>query len=178
MSYAVVDVETSGLSTRWHRLLQVAVVNVELVDDRIDIVGEWSSLVGRRWPWPRVGPSAVHGIGRRDLRDAPRLRPVLDELATRVRGTTLVAHNLDFDWAFLRRAARRHRVALEPADTLCTLTMSRALDPERTLSHRLSDVAGRYGIVNDRPHDALHDARTTAYVLPHLLEARNAIDTR
>ena len=45
------------------------------------------------------------------------------------------------------------------------------LDPERELSHRLDDVCARYGIVNERAHDARYDARATAQVLPHLLAA-------
>jgi DNA polymerase-3 subunit epsilon len=52
---------------------------------------------------------------------------------------------------------------------LCTLRMSRSLDPDRQLSHRLADLCVRYGVANDRPHDALHDARATAETLPFLL---------
>ena len=68
--FAVVDIETSGLSLRRHRILQVAVV---IVDDGV-VVDEWSSLVKLRWPWQRVGPRRVHGIGRRQLRAAPGRR--------------------------------------------------------------------------------------------------------
>jgi DNA polymerase III subunit epsilon len=54
---------------------------------------------------------------------------------------------------------------------LCTLSLSRRLDPDRTMSHRLSDLCERYGIANERPHDALEDAAATAAVVPHLLRA-------
>ncbi|MFP5486845.1 MAG: exonuclease domain-containing protein, partial [Acidimicrobiia bacterium] len=47
----------------------------------------------------------------------------------------------------------------------------RRLDPDRSQSHRLADACARFGITNDRPHDALHDARATAQLLPHLLAA-------
>ena len=69
---------------------------------------------------------------------------------------------------------KRHEerlVDLEPAGRLCTLRMSRGLDPDRERSHRLADLCERYGVSNERPHDALHDARATALVLPHLLDA-------
>ena len=55
--------------------------------------------------------------------------------------------------------------------------MSRRLDPERQLSHRLADVIARYGIANERPHDALEDALATAAVLPHLLRAHGVTTT-
>jgi len=163
--FAVVDIETSGLSTRWHRILQVAVVTV----DNGDIVDEWSSLVALRWPLQRVGPRRVHGISRRRLRGAPRQSDVLAELADRLDGAVFTAHNVQFDWTFIERAAKRSRVRVAPDHRLCTLRLSRSLDPDRELSHRLGDVCERYGISNDRPHDALHDARATAEALPHLL---------
>lgn len=163
--FAVVDVETSGLSTRRHRLLQIAVVTVE----RGAVVEEWSTLIKLRWPLGRVGPRRVHGITRAALRGAPRQRDALAELARRLDGAVFTAHNVRFDWSFIERAARRSHVPITPAHRLCTLRLSRTLDPDRAMSHRLGDVCERYGIGNDRPHDALHDARATAAALPYLL---------
>ena len=165
--FAVVDIETSGLSTRRHRILQVAVVTVE----GNEIVDEWSTLIGLRWPLQRVGPRRVHGIRRRDLRGAPDQRSVLRDLSERLDGAVFTAHNADFDWSFLEQAAERSEVPLAPTSRLCTLRLSRSLDPDRALSHRLADVCERYGIINHRAHDALHDARATAEALPHLLTA-------
>ncbi len=165
--FSVVDIETSGLSTTRHRILQIAVVRIE----HGSIVDTWTSLIKLRWPWQRVGPRDVHGIGRRMLRSAPPARSVLGELNRRIDGTVFVAHNAGFDWAFIERASRRHRVAVPNVDRLCTLYLSRRLDPERELSHRLGDVCERYGIINERPHDALFDASATAELLPQVLAA-------
>ncbi len=170
--FSVIDIETSGLSTRRHRILQLAVAR--LVDD--EIVDEWSTLVRLRWPWQRTGPRRVHGITRRSLRDAPDQPSVLAEFARRVDGTVVVAHNMSFDWTFLERAAARQGVELDASRRLCTLWLSRRLDPDRELSHRLGDLCDRYGVVNDRPHDAVYDARATALVLPHLLAAHEITD--
>lgn len=163
--FAVVDIETSGLSTRRHRILQIAVVTVD--DDRI--VDEWSSLVRLRWPLQRIGPRKVHGLHRRELRDAPDQREVLGELSRRLDAAVFTAHNVGFDWAFIERALRRSGQPIGVGPRLCTLRLSRSLDPDRALSHRLIDVCDRYGVVHDRPHDALYDARATAQVLRHLL---------
>lgn len=163
--FAVVDIETSGLSTRRHRVLQVAVVTV--VDGRI--TDEWGSLIKLRWRFQRVGPRRVHGISRASLRSAPARDAVLSELARRLDGSVFTAHNVSFDWAFIERDARRAGIDITPIDRLCTLQLSRRLDPDRLLSHRLADVCERHGVTNDRPHDALHDARATASVLTELL---------
>jgi len=170
--FAVVDIETSGLSLRRHRILQVAVVTVQ--DGAV--VDEWSSLVRLRWPWQRVGARSVHGIDRRTLRAAPVRAHVMRELADRLDGSVFTAHNAAFDWSFIERAARRDGVALPPVRRLCTLRLSRRLDPDRTASHRLDDLCLRYDVTNVRPHDALHDARATATVLHHLLAANQVAE--
>lgn len=168
--FAVVDLETSGFSTRRDRILQLAMVTVEGDGTVID---EWSTLVKLRWPLQRVGPTHVHGITRATLKDAPRLDDVLTEFGERLKGSVFTAHNAAFDAGFLLRAARRHSGndsvyrGLEPQ--LCTLRMSRRLDPNRQQSHRLGDLCQRYDVALDRPHDALADAAATAGVLPHLL---------
>ena len=166
-SFAVVDIETSGLSTSRHRILQVAVVTV--VDG--SIIDEWSSLLKLGWPLQRVGPRKVHGITRRMLRGAPPRREVLAALLDRLDGAVFTAHNVRFDWPFIERAAGQAGLAVTAPPRLCTLRLSRQLDPERQLSHRLADVCERYGVTNQRPHDAVYDARATAAILPHLLQA-------
>jgi DNA polymerase-3 subunit epsilon len=169
MRFAVVDVETSGLSLRWHHVLQIGLV---VVDGHGQVLDRWSSLVAprRRWLF-RVGPVGIHGIRRRMVRAAPPGTQVLTELATRLGDAHFVAHNASFDAGFLRKASKTHGVVIPIVNPLCTLTLSRRLDPDRQLSHRLSDVCARYGVDLVRPHDALADADATAAVLPHLLRA-------
>jgi DNA polymerase III subunit epsilon len=169
--FAVVDLETSGLSTRWNRILQIGMVTV-----RADgtVVDEWSTLVKMRWPLQRVGPTHVHGITRSTLKGAPALDDVLAEFGARLDGAIFTAHNAEFDGGFLQRAARRRpiddpiRKSLE--HPLCTLRMSRRLDPDRQRSHRLGDLCEHYGVSLERPHDALCDAAATAAILPRLLD--------
>ena len=102
--FAVVDLETSGFSTRRHRILQLGLVVVEADGTPLD---EWTSLIGLRWPFGRVGPTHVHGITRPMLRGAPPLDVVLDELGERIDGAIFTAHNAGFDGGFLVRATRR-----------------------------------------------------------------------
>ncbi len=169
LRFAVVDVETSGLSPERHHLLQVGVV---VVDGHGEVVERWASLVRprRRWFY-RVGPTRLHGIRRRDVRGAPPPAEVLERLRASLDGAVFVAHNARFDLAFLQRAASLADVPLTIDRSLCTLRLSRDLDPGRTMSHRLGALCERYDVVLLRPHDALADADATAAVLPHLLAA-------
>lgn len=171
--FAVVDLETSGLSSRRHRILQIGLVTVE-PDGTVG--DQWSTLVRLTWPWSRVGPRRVHGITRRSLRHAPSAHHALAELTRRLDGAVFTAHNADFDAEFLERTARRHGVPLRLERRLCTLRLSRRLDPDRQLTHGLTDVCARYDIPLERPHDALCDARAAAGVLPYLLAAHGVME--
>jgi DNA polymerase-3 subunit epsilon len=166
--FAVVDLETSGLRPLRHHILQVAVLGVDARGNELD---RWSTYVRPpRWPLARVGPRHIHGIRRRAVAGAPSLAEVLPQVAARVDGAVFTAHNAQFDLAFLRRQAARVGIAWPEPAQLCTLTLSRTLDPERTVSHRLGDVCRRYGVPHDNPHDALADAVATGAVLPYLLK--------
>lgn len=170
--FAVVDIETSGLSEQRHRILQIGVVVVEADGTERD---RWSTLVKLRWPLQRVGPTDIHGITRSMLRGAPSLSTALDELTERLEGAVFTAHNAQFDAGFIERAAR-NRPSFELGPRLCTLRMSRRLDPDRLQSHRLADVAERFDVPLVNPHDALADAAATAAILPHLLAAHGVTD--
>ncbi len=181
--FAVVDVETSGLSSRSHRILQVAVVLAQADGTVLD---RWSSYVRPRWRWfARMGPTSIHGIRRRDVRRAPTADAVLMEIGRRLDGAVLAAHNLRFDWGFLARAADRAHAPLPAGPKLCTLQLARSLSvtndvtgnggdhagstPPPHISNRLGDLCERYGVALTRAHDALADAEATALLLPHLL---------
>jgi DNA polymerase-3 subunit epsilon len=161
--FAVVDVETNGLSDRRHRLLQIAVVTV---DGGGTVLDRWSSFV--RPSFGRVGPTHIHGLTAAELRRAPTFAQVAPELLGRLDGAVFTAHNAEFDWGFISQSLRRAGYRPPDAARLCTMRLSRALATEPT-SHRLVDVCDRHGIAITKAHDALADAEATAAVLPLLL---------
>ena len=64
-TYAVVDVETTGLVPRRGCRLEVAVV---LLDEHGEATEDWSSLVR---PWRTLDAADTHGLTDADLADAP-----------------------------------------------------------------------------------------------------------
>ena len=155
--FAVVDVETSGLRPRRHHLLQIGLV------DRRGRRVRWSTG-GRHWcelrrSWHRVGPHDVHGIRRRDLRDAPVTRDALGRApASRLDGAVFTAHNAKFDAEFIERAAEGSRVPLRIERRLCTLDLSRRLDPDRRSPTASPTSAPATACRSTDHHDALADA--------------------
>ncbi len=169
--FAVVDTETTGLSGTDDYVLQLGVV-VARADGTIE--DQYETFVRRNfWKPGRLGAFKVHGITRRNLWRGISPNEMLERLNNYLSTTIFVAHNAKFDIAFLTSEATRAKTTINLNGPLDTLKLSRALDPKRSLSHRLKDVTARYNVVVDRPHDALADALGTALVLPHLLRAHN-----
>src|SRR3982751_954670 len=101
VSVAVIDVETTGLSPRTDRVVEVGVV---LLDERGEVEAEFETLVN---PGRDVGPTRLHGIRAADVVAAPTFAEVAPYLRSVLTGRTLVAHNALFDLRFLAREFAR-----------------------------------------------------------------------
>ncbi|GAB2859195.1 exonuclease domain-containing protein [Lentzea nigeriaca] len=160
--YAVVDVETTGLSPgHHHRVIEVAVVHVDPSGRRTD---EWCTLVN---PRRDLGAQHVHGISAAEARRAPDFAGIAGELAARLSGRVLVAHNVSFDLRFLRAEFARlgHEFV---ASGLCTMELSgRYLGAS---SRSLAACCAAAGVPMGTAHSALHDARASAGLLVRCLD--------
>lgn len=173
--FAVVDIETTGLKLVRDHILQIAVVAQpwpSLTSITSTFTSVWSTYVRPAQWWNRdLGPHHVHGISRRKLIFAPSTEKAMRSFAQQTKGHIIVAHNAEFDTKFLRAAAHLHNIDLEWAGVVCTLNLSRKLDPQRQQTHKLSTLCEKYGVTLNHAHHAEYDARATAELLPHLLNA-------
>lgn len=171
--FAVLDVETTGFTPTTDRVVEVAVVHAD-ADGRV--TDEWHTLLDP--DGGEVGPTHVHGIERADVEGAPRLAQVAAELVARLAGRVVVAHNAEFDLAFLRAELERAGTPA-PASVvhLCTLAASRHHLP--TLRWRkLADCCAAAGVEQSDAHAALGDARATAGLLGHYLATAGPVRAR
>lgn len=121
--YAVVDLETTGLRPGEDHIIEIGVV---LLDHTGQRESEWSTKV--RQPIGRtVGAKEIHGLGWWSLRNGMPIRDALAQLSRLVTDRIVVAHNADFDTAFLRAESEQCGVALPLGQSLCTLQMSRTI---------------------------------------------------
>ncbi|MFC8530174.1 exonuclease domain-containing protein [Nocardia sp. NPDC057227] len=157
-SYALVDVETTGLRPGQHRVLSVAAL---LLDDAGAVVREFHTLVD---PGGDPGPVHIHGLTREILHGAPEFGRVAGELAGVLSGRVLVAHNARFDHGFLAAEFRRAGVRMPVRSRMCTLALARRIALP-TVDFKLATLAAHYGVVQRRAHDALDDTRVLAGVL-------------
>ncbi|OEU88729.1 DNA polymerase III subunit epsilon [Streptomyces abyssalis] len=153
-SYAVVDVETTGLA-RDDRIVSAAVYRL---DARGEVEDHWYSTVN---PQRDPGPTWIHGLTSEDLADAPLFTEIADDLATRLDGRVLVAHNAVFDWSMIAREYARARRTPPVRQRLCTIALSKQLSLPLP-NHKLESLAAHYGVAQQRAHHALDDARVLA----------------
>ena len=148
--YAVIDVETTGFS-RNDRIVEVACVTVT----GGEIVDEYDTLVQ---PERDPGPVRIHGITPTMLQSAPPFAAVAADIAMRLDGAILVAHNISFDVRFLSQEIERlDQAAFDPGVGVCTY---------RLTGLKLAIAAERFG--THRPsHSALDDARAALGVFSH-----------
>lgn len=169
VEFAFVDVETTGLDARVDRVIEVAVV---ITDSRGTVVDEWCSLVRPDVEELTAGPTRIHLIETAWLRAAPTFADVVPQIAHRLHGRVIVAHNAQFDVEFLE--AEFQRAGWDDAaqgrwTTLCTMDLARQVDVPRKLDRACFDLGIRY-----EKHTALDDARACSMLLHRFMTVISA----
>ncbi|MGP4054648.1 DEDDh family exonuclease [Mycobacterium sp. 4D054] len=160
--WAVVDVETSGFRPGQARIVSVAALALS-DDGNVE-----KSLYSLLDPGVDPGPTHVHGLTAEMLAGQPTFGDVVGDLCEVLRGRTLVAHNVGFDYSFLAAEAEMVRAEL-PVDTvMCTVELARRLDLGLD-NLRLETLAAHWGVTQMKPHDALDDAMVLAQILKPVL---------
>lgn len=162
--FTVVDVETTGLSAKNERVIEVALVRVK----NFKVIEKFSSLINPQRPIPAF-ISMFTGITNSDVKDAPLFHQILPKILEFSEDSVLCGHNLQFDLSFLRNEIQLTGDDFTPLKTLCTLKIARRLFPHLK-SRSLTPLANYLKIKNKNSHRALGDAETTARVLIKILK--------
>lgn len=164
--FVVFDLETTGLNHRHDKIIEIGAVKVE----NGQITERFSRLVDPKMPLSSE-IIALTGISNADVAGQPVIDEVLPEFLAFAEDALLVAHNADFDTAFIRRDAAALKLPFS-FDTLDTVALSQLLFPEQR-SHRLDRMAKTLGLRLDQHHRAVDDAEATLQLFFKLLEIAN-----
>ena len=156
--YLALDTETNGLGGDLCELTEVGAVLV----GGGEVHETWDSLVSVERPLSR-GIERFTGITQGMVDAAPPPEQVLPDLAARLEGRVLVAHNARFDVHVLRQAFERAGLDWPRPPVLCTVALARRFAPLAT-RRGLASLAASLGIEVDEVHRALPDALTCAQV--------------
>lgn len=172
LTYVVFDTETTGLlpgsGDEIVQLAAVRIVNGRRIDTEV-----LDTLVNPGRPIPSSS-TQIHGITDTMVADAPGIETVARRLYRFAQGAVLVAHNADFDLAFLRRDEVHIGVRFDHP-VLDTVLLSAIVYGE-SANHSLDALTARLDIPLPEAlrHTAIGDATATAEALLKLIPALKA----
>lgn len=162
MVYAIVDIETTGGHASANGITEIAI----LLHDGERIVGQYERLINPGIPIP-VYIRALTGITDEMLADAPTFAEVAKEIYDLLADKIFVAHNVNFDYSFLKYHLGAAGFDLQ-CRKLCTVRLGRKLLPGLS-SYSLGKLCSQLSIDHGRRHRAGGDAAATAQLFSLLL---------
>jgi CRISPR-associated protein Cas2 len=165
--YVVVDIETNGLSTAEHEIIEIGAI---LVSDK-KIEAEYHSL---------VKPAASIPLFIRDLtgltdeildHDGREPATVLKEFLAFTGNLPVVSHNADFEYSFLRSACDRYALPLFSNRCIDTVALARRLVDD-VKNYKLATLVDYFGIEVTGRHRSIADCLTTKQLYEKLIELR------
>ena len=147
-----VDVETTGLNALMGRVIEIGIIRVE--DQKV--VDEYSTLIN---PQTAVDPFilSMTGISSDQLENAPTFYDVSDRIRELLSNSLFVAHNVLFDYGFIKREFERMEENFS-SKYCCSVKLSKNLYP-RYKQHNLDVLIERFNFECKKRHRALDDAK-------------------
>lgn len=162
-TFIVVDLETTGLTPKKDRILEIGAWKVsggQFVDQFHCMVDPCMEIPQRI--------TELTGITNEMVAGQDKIETALEKFLAFAGELPLLGHNLMFDYAFLKHAAVNQGISFERLGT-DTLKISRQVLAELP-SRRLGDLCTYFGIEQNRAHRADEDAYVTAILYQKLKE--------
>ena len=158
LDFAAIDFETAN-----HELSSVCSVGVVIVRDG-SITDRIYRLIKPEPEWYSYWNTQIHGLTVADTARAKVFPYVWAEIAKKIAGLPLVAHNSPFDKGCLRAAFRTYQMDYPDYEFHCTCKASRRVFGKSLPNHQLHTVAARCGFDLHNHHHALADAEACAVI--------------
>lgn len=162
--YAIVDIETTGGHASANGITEIAVC----IHDGKKVIKRFETLVNPQRDIP-IYISALTGITNEMVKDAPIFEDVAADIYHLIHGKIFVAHNVNFDFSFVRYHMAAAGYDLQ-SNKLCTVRLGRKILPGLP-SYSLGRLCKHLGIDNQSRHRAMGDAEATAELFTLLLNS-------
>lgn len=164
---AVVDIETTGLSPKHDRIVEIAVVRIDPGEEPQLVL---DTLVN---PQRRVSGSEIHGIYDEDVIDAPLFSELSLPIAEALEGAAVASFNVYFDIGFLDSELPAAKIPV-PLPHLCLMWLRSGLGLGARAT--LGQTCSAFGITFKSDHCARQDAMAAAQLWSHYAKAANKLD--
>lgn len=165
-NYAIIDIETTGLSPSAEKITEIAII----IHDGKKVVEEFSTLINpeRKIPY-RI--TQITGINSKMVDDAPKFYEIAKQIVELTEDKVIIGHNVRFDYGFIRSEFKSLGYDFK-RQTLDTIKLARKLIPGKP-SYGLGKLCKSLGIENPNRHRALGDAIATKTLFELLLSIDN-----
>ncbi|MHA7131865.1 exonuclease domain-containing protein [Algoriphagus namhaensis] len=168
MQFAVVDIETAGGRPQQGGITEIAVV----IHDGNQIIDSYETLLNPETNIPTY-ITGLTGIDQAMVSSAPTFAEIAEELWELLEGRVFVAHQVNFDFGFIKEAFARLGKDFSP-QKLCTVRLSRKIFPGYR-SYSLGRICETRGIPILARHRAMGDARATAILFGQMMEENSDV---
>lgn len=161
--YSVIDIESNGAGFRQESIIEIAIYRYnghEVTDQFISLVNPQSGIT------PFV--QKLTNITEKMVRTAPKFHEIARRVIEITAGTTLVGHNIEFDYRMLRQEFKRLGYDFS-INTIDTIPIAKKLIPEAE-SYSLGKLVKSLGIPMTEAHRAGGDARATLDLFKILID--------
>ncbi|HFE5292225.1 TPA: ATP-dependent DNA helicase DinG [Staphylococcus aureus] len=158
-TYAVVDLETTGNQLDFDDIIQIGITFVR----NNQIIDTYHSMIRTNLEIPPF-IQALTSIEENMLQQAPYFNQVAQEIYDKIKDCIFVAHNVDFDLNFIKKAFKDCNIQYRPKKVIDTLEIFKIAFPTDK-SYQLSELAEAHGITLANAHRADEDAATTAKLM-------------
>ncbi len=159
LSFCVFDLETTGGNHQNDKIIEIGLVKIK----ELKIVDQVSFLIRPEVHIPEFIQKLTN-IKDSDVKDAPLIEDVIDEILTFMGDSILVAHNTSFDVPFFNSVLKRLGREELKNKAICTNLMTKYMIPN-LLSSNLNYMSKIFGLKHQKAHRALDDALATAELL-------------
>ena len=161
--YVVFDIETTGLSPRFNKIIEIGAVRIK--DGRIQ--DTYSRFVNPEVPIP-YSITKLTSINDNMVINSPTIEEVLPEFLEYVGDAILVAHNASFDTGFIKEFAKRQGLNFD-VTIVDTMTLAHVLIPELG-KYTLDRLCKQFNVSLENHHRACDDAYATAEIFMKMLK--------
>ena len=161
--FTIIDIETTGNSSKNGKVTEIAIYqhNGERITE------SFSTLLNPEIDIPYF-ITRLTGIDNEMVKNAPKFFEVAKKIVEMTAGRTFVAHNVHFDYNFIKEEFKRLGYNFN-RKTLCTVQLSRRLLPGHH-SYSLGNLCSDLDIEISGRHRAAGDAFATVKLFEILLE--------
>lgn len=161
--FAAIDFETANQNRT-----SVCSVGIVIVENG-GITDELYSLIHPTPNFYSYWNTQIHGLTCNDTDSAKDFPDVWAEIAPRIQGLNLVAHNSPFDESCLKAVFRLYGMEYPDYQFFCTCRASRKVFGKELPNHQLQTVAKYLGYDLTKHHNALADAEACAWIARKIL---------